>query len=168
MKTSDDGLRLVEFAPEHSRATFEWIQDTELRRDFLMRGPPPDWQTHQNYIEQITTDKTQKVYAILYNSQHIGNCGIKNIEPEVRGELWIYFGVKDVRRQGLGIRSVGLIEECARQLRLRELFLHVVATNTAAYRLYTRTGFVEVVLDDPTVWADRGVTVIKMRKSVRQ
>ena len=80
---------IVPFSDKHVRKTFEWIQDSELRKLFLMRGDPA-WDDHVAYCKKVMKDNTQGFYAVFVDGRHAGNCGIKNIDHiKKQGEIWI-------------------------------------------------------------------------------
>jgi len=161
-----DEIALKRFAPDNIILTFNWVQDKELRRLFTMRGEPT-WETHTAYFEKLLKDETQIIFAIYKGDRHIGNCGLKNIKGET-GELWIYIGDKSERGKGHGKKaSQKLVEVAFNKLRLRRLYLHVLADNLPAISMYKSLGFKEVAFDEESeaVWKERDLDIIKMERT---
>jgi RimJ/RimL family protein N-acetyltransferase len=155
-------IKLVPFTEEHIEDTFLWIQDPDLRFDFLMRQLPTR-KTHYEYFKKILADSSQKVFAILYDGCYVGNCGLKNIIQNDDAELWIYIGDKKARRIGVSTEAVRqLMKYCFSVMSLKKIYIHVAETNEAAIRLYNKLGFIEVELGESSEWSNRGVSIIRM------
>ncbi|MDD5560619.1 MAG: GNAT family N-acetyltransferase [Candidatus Omnitrophica bacterium] len=155
---------LIDFNKEHIDKTFTWIQDVELRRAFLMRGEV-SYSQHIQYFKKVLSDPTQKVYAIISDDLHVGNCGIKNIDLSKRSaEVWIYIGDHPARRMGIGDKALkGMLENCFEKLGLKEIYLHVADFNLAAINLYKKNGFKEAELNLDYEWSSRGCRIIFLR-----
>ncbi len=94
------------FNHKHILKTYEWVSNLELRKQFLIRGDVT-WEKHIEYFERALNDPTQRIYAILADGSHVGNCGFKNIKPSQKeGEVWIYIGESVMQRKGIGARAV--------------------------------------------------------------
>ena len=156
---------LVPFKWEHVNRTFEWVKEPDFQRLFMIRSEIT-WKGHQKYFRDILADFNQRVYAILHNGRHIGNCGLKNISlSKKEGELWIYIGDTPVRGMGIGNKTTELLLcEGFGRLGLEMIYIHVADFNAIAYRLYKKLGFVEVPLAQRSAkeWANRGCNVIRM------
>lgn len=161
-----DTVALRDFTPDHVTQTFEWVQDPELRRLFTMRGDPT-WDTHTAYFDAVLRDPAQKVFALYAGGTHVGNCGLKNIAPD-SAELWIYIGAREHRGKQYGRRGCELLLECAREMGLSRVDLHVLASNTPALRVYERLGFERVTMApaDAAAWADRGLEIARMERVI--
>src|SRR4030066_2342495 len=102
-------VSLVPFREEHISLTFEWIQDPDFQQLFLMRDRPT-WDGHIKYFDNMLKDPAQRVYAILSEGRHVGNCGVKNISlTNKEGELWIYIGDPRMRRKGIASHATRLL-----------------------------------------------------------
>lgn len=150
-------IRLAPFTDDRVDRTFAWISEPALRRAFLMRGDPTR-AGHESYFARVLADPSQRVYAILCDGEHVGNCGFKHIDPCAgEGELWIYIGPRQLRGNGIGDAAVRLLLcEGTEQLGLRRVFAHVAEDNEPARRLYARTGFVRTGTS-AAEWDGRGV-----------
>jgi len=157
-------LELVPFAMGHLHQTFLWISDPELRSSFLMRGDVT-WEKHWQYFEKVLADPSQRVYAILVNGRHAGNCGYKHLDERPgEGELWLYIGDASQRQHGLGKTATKqLLQTGFYTLNLTRVYLHVADFNISARRLYKGFGFVEVPMrENASEWENRGCTIIRM------
>lgn len=142
--------------------TFEWIQDPDFQQLFLMRDRPT-WEGHIKYFDRILKDPAQRVYAILSESRHVGNCGMKNISLK-EGELWIYIGEARMRGKGIASHATRLLAAKGfLELGLEKIIVHVADFNVSAVKLYKKLGFVEVqVSDNSKEWKNRGCNIIRM------
>ncbi len=143
----DDGpasVNLVRLGLEHSSATYSWLQDGQLRRDFLMSGEVTR-EGNLTYFGESLADSSRRDYAIQVGSTHVGNAGVRDIDFESRtGEMWLFL-CRDARGRGIGMAAgSALIDDAIRCLRLEKLSLHVGDFNEAAINMYTRLGFVFV------------------------
>ena len=158
-------VRLVSFKWEHVSRTFKWVKDPDFQRLFMVRKEIT-WEGHQKYFRNILADSNQRVYAILNNNRHLGNCGLKNILlSKKEGELWIYIGEVSFRGKGIGCKAVELLLcEGFERLDLESIYIHVADFNTVARRFYRKLGFVETTLSkkDAKEWTNRGCNVIRM------
>lgn len=161
-------LLLEPFSDLHIKKTFEWIQDSDLRRLFLMRGEP-DWENHIKYFHQVLNDRSQKVYAIYADKVHVGNCGFKNINGKT-AEIWIYIGDSSTWGQGLGRCSCRLLiskgrEECG----FEDFYVHIADFNRLSRSMFASVGFQEAVQSDHErdLWAGRDFDVVKMELTAK-
>lgn len=149
--------------PYDLRRTFNWLQDQRLRTDFMVADAPRR-QGHFRYWRLLLADSTQRVFSIIDCGRHVGNCGLKNIEPENGiAELWIYLGDPQVRGRGIGRIAVQLLlKHFSTQLQGRKVYLHLRRDNTAARALYKATGFSDC--SEPLVgaWAGRDAEMLRM------
>lgn len=157
-------ISLITFAEEHIRQTFDWVQDPKLQKSFMIRGDIT-WQGHQTHFKKILNDSTQRVYAIIFSGEHVGNCGLKHLSlTKKEGELWIYIGETSQRNKGIGRKAVELLlAKGFVELSLREICLHVANFNTAVLDFYKKLGFCESpVNDESEEWDKRADKVIRL------
>lgn len=161
-------ITLTPFSADCVERTYGWVSDPELRRAFLMRGEVTP-EGHRDYFRRVLMDPSQRVYAVLADGRHVGNCGLKEIDRrERRAELWIYLGDVPVRGKGIGTRATELlIEEARTALALKKLSLHVADFNEPARRLYAGLGFAEAAfLDTAGDWSGRDCAVLRMERTL--
>ena len=79
-----------------------WINDPDVREFLLMREPYSLVQEEQWY-ENTLQNTDARLYAIEYDGQLIGGCGLQHIDWLNRSaELGIFIGEKDLWGHGLG------------------------------------------------------------------
>jgi diamine N-acetyltransferase len=149
----------------HLNSTYLWMQDSDLRRNFLIRkNINPE--NHTDWFQNYSNDRTQKIFAIYYDDIHCGNCGLKYINLiDQKAELWIYIGNYDHRGMGVAkSATLQLIQFAFNQLNLNKIYLHVVEFNKAAINLYLNTGFKEEgVFQEEIFWEGKFFSLIRMR-----
>ena len=155
-------VRLEKFTPDHIKKTFAWLAEQKLRDLFLMRGELT-WEGHLAYFDKELHDPSQRVFAIICDGDHVGNCGLKNLgQVPGLGEFWIYVGMSEMRGKGIGVEATKLmLTEASENFSLDTVQVHVARHNQPARRLYSMLGFVEVNGCD-TEWEGREDEVVRM------
>lgn len=124
---------------------FGWIND---RREVLWNAPyqPVTEAQHAEWFEAIQRRKDAVIFGIrLLDTQSlIGSCQLHSINDIHRSaELQIRLGESEGRGHGYGTEAVQLLLDFAfKDLNLRRVYVHVLATNGRALRLYEKVGFV--------------------------
>jgi len=135
-------VQLVRMAEEHVDRTWNWLaQSTELRAQ-IDSLDVPSLDGNRRYWQQKLQDKSREDYAILADaSRHVGNCGLVAIDARrKKAELWIYLG--ETYGRGVGAKALRLLLSRAfDELKLRRVYIRVVATNQRALAFYLRAGF---------------------------
>ncbi len=146
---------LKDFEIENAKKTFKWICDDDFQRLFVMQDKP-SYEEHIKHFKKVLEDKTQKIYAIFYNDNHIGNCGLKYIK-DTTSHLWIYIGDNNYRGKHLSKSACLELINKAKKIGIKTIFLHVLKTNIPAIKLYQSVGFVEIPADseDEKIWSDK-------------
>jgi RimJ/RimL family protein N-acetyltransferase len=126
---------------ERTRA---WVNDPEVAR-LVNRVTPVTMPQHREWYQRIVADERQVVFAVEVagDGAHIGNCGLKGIDPRVRkAELWMYLGDRSSWGQGFGSETCrALCRYGFERLNLHRIHLYVAEYNRAAIRLYLGVGF---------------------------
>lgn len=131
---------LCEFNSTHVDRTFEWLQESDLRRLFLFRRNLTRT-AHEEWFRRYLCSESEQIWAILYNEEHVGNVGLKGIESQ-DAETWIYLGSNSSRGRGLGKSAYSLVHSLARsQFRLEELYCYIASFNEPSARLYRALGY---------------------------
>lgn len=136
-------IRLGHPQPFDLRQTFNWLQDLSLRKQFLMRGDEPNRRGHFEYWRRLLSDTAQRAYSIRLGRRHIGNAGLRNIDPSASvAELWLYLGNPTERGNGVGKLVLQQLEDVIRvELGCRLAVVHVSQQNLPAYELYRHAGY---------------------------
>lgn len=166
--TANISVQLIPLSKSHLQKTFDWISDPSLRNDFLMNREIT-WDDHVAYFDRVFNDPTQSIFAILYNCEHVGNCGFKelNVSKNI-GELWIYLGEVNIRGKGIGTQAVQLLLQKGLELfGLSSVVLHVSEQNLVARSIYEKLGFEKVESEDLNdIWEKKGSVILEMVKRV--
>ena len=166
-KFISDQVRLAVVEQIHVATTYGWVCSAELQNAFLMRGQPTR-EIHDSYFERVLADPSQRVFVILQNGVHVGNCGFKHLnETDGEGEAWIYIGEANARSRGAASAALEkLLDYGWRKLNLTKISVHVAEDNLPARKLYRRCGFVEQG-NAGGEWADRGSSTILIMRAVK-
>lgn len=158
----DNKVRLEPITIEHMSKTFAWISNADLRATFLLRGEIT-WAGHVNYFNNVLADTSQRLYAILYEGEHVGNCGFKHLDLDAaNAELWIYLGSPEMRGKGVGGEATRLLlREGVERFGLKRIQVHVAESNKRARQLYLSVGFVDAG-EGGAEWAGQGCRILKM------
>jgi UDP-2,4-diacetamido-2,4,6-trideoxy-beta-L-altropyranose hydrolase len=150
--------------PLDIRRTFKWLQNEQLRKDFLM-SESPLLSDHFIYWRKLVGSNDQEPYSIVYSEKHVGNCGLKNIDHEKRNcELWIYLGDISFRRRGIAKSSVlKLLSIAKNDLACTSVSLHVARANKEAICLYEKSGFVLADMILSGRWLGRDSEILFMQ-----
>lgn len=138
----DKEVSLVEFSQKHLDATYEWMQDPILRKNFLFfRNISKTG--HYQWFKRLQTDVSQQIFAIEYKGEHVGNVGIKDIDYNARmAETWIYIGNKTHQNKGIASRAYSLLFFLIKnKTSLTRLYCYIANFNSDSERLYTKIGF---------------------------
>jgi RimJ/RimL family protein N-acetyltransferase len=154
-------IQLIFFGPQHIEQTFEWVSQADLQHAFLMRGAVTR-SGNQAYFAALLADPRQRAFAVLEDTQHIGNCGLKHIDVAAgEGEMWMYLGDPALRARGIGTQVLRLLLLRSGALGLRRVVAHVSQDNVRAQALYRRFGFADQGPGGGE-WAGRGAGVVRM------
>jgi RimJ/RimL family protein N-acetyltransferase len=164
--------QLVSLGPPNAwdiRRSFSWLQDAQLREQFLMRGHPRTRRNHVIYWKRILGDSTQRVYSIRQARQHLGHAGLRNIDLQASEvELWLYLGSPGHRRTGIGRIALSLLEErICNELRCHKAVLHVSRKNLPAYGFYCAAGYrLSIKQDAAEAGFQSHMEVVRMEKTL--
>ena len=153
--------------PFDVRRTFRWLQDNRLRMDFVITESPRR-REHFDYWRKLLSDPKQRVYSIFHFGEHVGNCGLKNIDQENRkSEIWIYLANLSARGRGVAKRAVEkLLTKAKNELFSTEVYLHVVKTNCRAIQFYKNNGFYETRVPLEGRWKGRDADILHMENTL--
>ena len=137
-------ISLVPYDPIYFKSTLSIINHPEIM--MLINGILPVTETeHEYWSKKAVFKRDSVIFAITTNSksEHIGNCGLKNIDNRARkAELWIYIGV-DYINKGYGIDSIQtLVEYGFNSLNLNRIYVYCIDYNKRAQRSFEKCGFI--------------------------
>ncbi len=128
-----------------------WLESSYiLQYSFVVsskKSLPRDFSTKeyaQRYFDMILSDPKRVTWALIFNDEHIGNIGLKEIDQqEQKAECFIEIGDKQNRGIGLGQNAMSQLLNLAYfHYGLNEVELDVLEFNFAAIKVYRRLGFV--------------------------
>ena len=134
---------LTEIRPSDAEPLFRWVNEPALVR---MHGPyrPVSWSSHQRWTETLDENSTNVFFAIRLEQDGpaIGLISLRNIHPVHRSaELFVRIGAHDLRGKGYGTTAIRqAIDFAFGDLNLERVYLHVLADNAAAVRVYEKAG----------------------------
>ena len=135
-------IKLESFDNKFLKATYDWLQDSKLKKKFFLRKEIT-WQNHLTWFDSYKSDSSQKMFAILDNQTHCGNCGFKNINTiDEKAEMWIYLGNEKFQGKGLASNALkALLNYGFSEMKLNKIYLHVDEFNKKAIALYEKHKF---------------------------
>jgi RimJ/RimL family protein N-acetyltransferase len=141
---SEGRVRLRSLEAGDLDRTRAWVNDPEVAR-LVNRVAPVSAAEQQAWYQRVTSDRQQVIFAVelLADRRHIGNCGLKGIDPRARkAELWMYLGEPATWGQGYGTEVCrALCRFGFERLNLHRIHLYTPAYNRRAVALYEKVGF---------------------------
>tara|TARA_B100000900_G_C20601050_1_gene725610 strand:- start:1070 stop:1570 length:501 start_codon:yes stop_codon:yes gene_type:complete len=156
-------IKLKKFDHTFLDKTFDWIQDSGLRKDFLFTANI-DIQSHKKWYKSYIDDQTQTIFAIMVNENHVGNIGLKFIDlNNNNAETWIYIGDSSYKGRGVAYKSYQELFNKISHLKLNKIYAHVADFNLNSLKLYEKIGFeLEGTLKKQVKINDRYIDLIRL------
>lgn len=128
---------------EDALISYQWRNDPEV---WKFTGSRPDIEITKEiefeWIVKVLQDEKSKRFAILCDSEYIGNVHLNNIENNT-AEFHIFIGNKDFWGKGISQLATYQILYYAKEvLKFSEIYLYVKPENIAAVESYKRNNFV--------------------------
>jgi len=146
------------------RRSYLWLQDDNLRDDFLM-SKKPSLKQHFIYWRNMLLSDTDYLKAIYFLDKHVGFCGIKEINKKnCIGEAWIYLGTKNMQCAGVGTAALSqlIYQFRTKFLSVKKLILHVNNCNLNAINAYKKLGFIKTNISENSIWFSQKNNMTKM------
>jgi len=131
-------IEFVEFDRDFLSKSWEWLNDREIK--YLTNTPDFSKEEQVEWFNKIRARTDYLIYGVIVDSMKVGACGLKNI-TENDCEYWGYIGEKHYWGRGIGKVMMDFIEEKAKELKLKSIWLKVIDNNERAIALYKRVGF---------------------------
>lgn len=156
-------VKLVRFSMTNAEKTFKWINDPDIRRDFIIKKTVT-FEEHIDYCRKIETEESQHYFAIYFEDEYIGNAGLKNIDKDLsQAEAWIYIGEKAYKGRGFGkIAFKNLLRYANEKIGVKMIVLHVAGFNHIALEMYRNMGFIEIDMPS-SEWKNNEVNIVAMK-----
>lgn len=121
-----------------------WRSDPSVLEQ-MFADEPPTREEHLRWLETIQAHGRRHEFVIVERAtgRSIGTVGLGEIDHKnLRAEYGILIGEADARGKGYAREASELVLSYAfDELELRRVYLHVLADNHAAIRLYEQVGF---------------------------
>jgi len=130
---------LVEFSSEFLDLSYGWLHDDEIK--ILTNTRSFSKEDQKIWFERIKEAKDYLIWGIEVDAVKIGACGVKHI-TNVDCEYWGYIGEKEYIGRGIGSRILMEMENEAKKLKVKSIWLKVVSDNKRAINLYNKRKFI--------------------------
>lgn len=133
------------FEEKHLAATYIWMQNVEMKRQFLFsRAVTPE--SHAVWFSSLQNNASERVYAILMDDRHVGNVGLKNMQPANQSaETWIYLGETSARGKNVAFQAYVMLFDLLRiEGTYFDIYCHIASFNASSKRLFQKLGFSQV------------------------
>lgn len=131
-------IQFLEFSRVFLALSYRWLSDSTIK--YLTQTPDITKENQEKWFASLPDKNDYYIRGIAVDNKPIGACGLKHITSEA-GEYWGYIGEKDYWGKGIGGRMLAFIEEYAKSLGLKQIYLHVLHDNERAMRLYVKNGY---------------------------
>jgi len=120
-----------------------WVNDPDI---LLYFGTylPYNMDKEVAWFEHMNQDDSVINFAIEYEGQHVGGCGLLKINHRNQSaEVGLFIGEKSLWDKGLGQDTLRtLLDYGFDQLNLHRIYLRVIAENARGVHAYEKVGFV--------------------------
>lgn len=149
VELSAESVVLSPYASQHDRQTVAWLNTEELRNTFGITRDVT-LESHRGWIEAA---KDTLAWAIVVaEGRHCGNVLLHCNLSHRSAYFQIYLGDPTVRGRGIGkCVLAAILDHAFAALALHRIWLHTLAGNKAAERLYCGAGFVEEGLERESI-----------------
>lgn len=137
-------LNLEPFSRIYLDKSFDWCNDPIIQK--LILGSPVSKEQQEDWYKSLPNRTDYKIWGVSCNGVPVGSCGLKQIEGN-HGAYWGYIGEKEYWG-GLGTQLVTLVENKARELNLKRIYLCVSHENHRARHLYKKLKYIETHKDE--------------------
>jgi RimJ/RimL family protein N-acetyltransferase len=144
--TSDGKILLRALSESDLDRVLSWHNDPDLYATLGGRFRHVNREAELNWLRQRITasDEVNLAICLAGSLEHIGNIYLRNIDLVHRNaELHIFIAHPEHRGKGYGANAIGLLLKHAfEDLGLVRVYLHTLASNSAAIKSYEKCGFV--------------------------
>lgn len=154
-------IKLENFTDNHLPKTLQWMQNSELKRSFLLDKEITK-EGHDKWFQQIKNDREQKIFAIIYEDTYVGNIGFKNIdEKNKKAETWIYIGDTGFKGKGLAAKALIQLNKNFRG-KFQKFYAQIADFNIASIKTFTRAGYkMEGILPNELIFKGKNVNIYR-------
>ena len=135
-----ESVSLVNYDIFYLNLSWKWLNDPEVK--ILTQTPHFTREDQLDWFKALSLKNDYKIWGISYKDCPIGACGLKEV-TDIDAEYWGYIGEKQYWGLGLGNTILRLVENKAKEIYLKSLWLRVSCSNSRAIRLYCKNGYIE-------------------------
>ena len=137
-------IQMVDYDYKFLQYSWDWLNDPEIKKltntnDFSIKD-------QREWFDNLNKSKDYLIWGILADSKPIGACGLKKITKK-DCEYWGYIGEKLYWGKGIGKIMLNSLEQIAKEMNLKSIWLKVLKDNIRAINLYKKAGY-EVEKED--------------------
>lgn len=132
-------IKIIYYDKKFLNLSWDWLNDSEIKK--LTNTPDFKKEDQVKWFESLIAKKDYFIWGVTVDEKPIGVCGIKKITQE-DCEYWGYIGEKEYWGKGIGKVIINLMEEEAKKLNLKSIWLQVLENNERAVALYKKTGYI--------------------------
>jgi RimJ/RimL family protein N-acetyltransferase len=118
--------------------SMHWLSDPEIKH--LTNSPSISKDEQIKWFKTLKDKDDYKIWGISCEQIPIGACGLKNIK-NFDAEYWGYIGDKKYWGKGIGHQILDRMEQEAKNLSIKSLWLKVQKDNERAIRAYLKMNY---------------------------
>jgi RimJ/RimL family protein N-acetyltransferase len=141
-------VKIVPFSRDFLVLSFNWLNDIEIK--CLTNTPSFTIEDQLRWYNGLVDKNNYHIWGIEIEHKKIGACGLKNI-TETDCEYWGYIGEKELWGNGIGTQMLHEMENRAKGLGLKSIWLKVIQNNQRAINLYKSMGYKQTDLKDKLI-----------------
>ena len=122
----------------------KWRNNLDVRKNFIFREPFTK-ELHENWMKtKVNTGEViQYIIEDNFRKTAVGSVYFRDLDyTNESAEFGIFIGESEYRGKGIGYESTKLfVNWGGEHLKLHRIFLRLLSTNLAAYKIYEKAGF---------------------------
>lgn len=130
--------KFVKYDEDFLSKSWDWLNDPEIK--FLTDTADFTKGDQKKWYQKIQEKCDYLIWGIEAENEKIGVCGLKNLTSN-DCEYWGYIGDKAYWGKGIGSQMMRAMEQEAKKLKLKSIWLKVIVDNDRAIRLYQKSGY---------------------------
>ncbi len=134
----NNDVRLVDFSKVFFDNSWNWLNDPEIKK--MTATPDFTKEDQLKWFNSLPSKQDYLIWGVAFDHTPIGVCGLKNI-TDMDCEYWGYIGNKEYWGRGVGRGIMHDLEEIARSLAVKSIWLRVLIENERAVTLYKKMGY---------------------------
>lgn len=133
-----DEIKLTKYSKKILENSWHWLNDPEIKQ--LTATPDFTKEEQLEWYHSLPRKNDYLIWGITFAKEPIGVCGLKNITDH-DCEYWGYIGNKEYWGRGIGKIIMTKLEDIAKDLPVKSIWLKVIKENERAIALYKKMGY---------------------------